>query len=68
MKLAAYSEALYAAREEVRERNETAATTRAQALARLALGDATFARLHAEGAAMRDAEAGAVAFAADDAG
>jgi hypothetical protein len=68
VKLAAYSEAIYATREEAREQNESAATTRAQALARRALGDATFTRLHAEGAALRDEEAGAIAFAANDAG
>ena len=68
VKLAAYSEAIYATREEAREQNETAATTRARALARRALDDATFTRLHAEGAALRDAEAGAIAFAADDTG
>jgi len=67
VRIAAYSEAIYAAREEAREQNETAATTRAQSLARRALDDATFARLHAEGTALRDAEIAAVAFAADDA-
>ena len=66
VKLAAYSEAIYAAREEAREQNETAATTRAQSLARRTLDDATFARLHAEGAGLRDAEIAAVAFGADD--
>jgi len=66
VKLAAYSEAIYAAREEAREQNETAATTRARSLARRALDDATFARLHGEGAALRDTEIAAVAFAAND--
>ncbi|HSC64874.1 MAG TPA: hypothetical protein VLD35_14630, partial [Caldimonas sp.] len=68
VRLAAYSEALYAARDEAREQNETAATTRAQALARRALDDATFERLHAEGAALRDADIATIAFAIDDAG
>lgn len=68
IRLAAYSEAIYAARDEAREQNETAATTRAQALARRALDDpASFPRLHDEGAALRDAEVAAVAFAIDDA-
>jgi hypothetical protein len=65
-KLAAYSEAIYAAREEAREQNETAATTRARSLARQTLDDATFTRLHGEGAVLRDAEIAAVAFAAGD--
>jgi hypothetical protein len=68
VKLAAYSEAIYAARKEARELNETAATTRAQSLARRALDDATFARLYAEGATFRDCEVEAMAFAADDQG
>jgi pimeloyl-ACP methyl ester carboxylesterase len=51
-----------------REQNETVATARAQALVRRALDDpATFTRLHAEGATLRDAEVAAVAFASDDA-
>jgi hypothetical protein len=66
VKLAAYSEAIYAAREEAREQNETAATTRARALAGRALDDATFTRLHGEGAVLRDAEIAAVAFGVDD--
>jgi hypothetical protein len=68
VKLAAYSEAIYAAREEAREHNETAATTRAQLLARRALDDATFARLHAEGSTLRDSEVEVVAFSVDDGG
>jgi hypothetical protein len=66
VKVAAYSEAIYAAREEAREQNETAATARAQSLARRALDAATCARLQAEGAALRDAEIAAVAFSDDD--
>jgi len=68
VKLAAYSETIYAARGEAREQNETAATARARSLARERLDDATFARHHAAGAALRDAEVAAVAFAARDIG
>jgi predicted ATPase/DNA-binding winged helix-turn-helix (wHTH) protein len=66
IRLAGYSEGIYAARGETREQNETEATRRAQALARNALDEATAARLHAEGARLRDAEVGAVAFAERD--
>nr|HET7858192.1 winged helix-turn-helix domain-containing protein [Caldimonas sp.] len=65
VRLAAYSEAIYAARGEARERNETEATGRAWSLARAALDEATIERLRAEGAALRDAEIAAVAFAGD---
>ena len=67
VRLAAYSEAIYAARAEAREQNETAATSRARELARRAIDDATLARLNAEGAALRDAEIAALVFAATDA-
>jgi len=67
VQLAAYSQALYAARDESREQNETTATLRALQLVRHLLDDATFARLQAEGAALRDAEIDAVAFGRDDA-
>ena len=67
VQLAAYSQALYATRNEAREQNETAATLRALQLARHSLDDATFAQLQAEGAALRDAEIGSVAFGHDDA-
>ena len=60
--LAAYSQALYTTRNEAREQNETAATLRALQLARQSLDDATFAQLQAEGAVLRDAEIGSVAF------
>jgi predicted ATPase/DNA-binding winged helix-turn-helix (wHTH) protein len=66
VKLAAYSETLYAARGEARERNETAATLRARSQARHAIDDATFTRLHAEGATMRDSEVEAIAFGVED--
>jgi hypothetical protein len=66
VRLAAYSQALYAARNEAREQNETAATQRALQLARASLDDATFEQLQAEGAALRDAEIEVVAFGRDD--
>jgi predicted ATPase/DNA-binding winged helix-turn-helix (wHTH) protein len=66
LKLAAYSEAIYAARGEARECNETTATLRARSLARRAVDDATFTRLHAEGATMRDGEVEAIAFGVED--
>jgi hypothetical protein len=65
--MAAYSQALYSARNETREQNETAATQRALHLARHALDDTTIARLQAEGAALSDADIDAIAFACDDA-
>jgi hypothetical protein len=68
VRLAAYSEALYAARGEARERNETAATERALQIARRAIGDdAVFERLREEGARLRDDEVAAQAFATEDA-
>jgi hypothetical protein len=67
VQLAAYSQALYATRNEAREQNETAATLRALQLARRSLDDATFAQLQADGAALRDTEIGSVAFGRDDA-
>ncbi|MFI4929146.1 MAG: ATP-binding protein [Burkholderiales bacterium] len=67
VRLAAYSQALYTARHEAREQNETAATQRALQLARHSLDDATIVRLQAEGTALDDAEIDAVAFARDDA-
>jgi predicted ATPase/DNA-binding winged helix-turn-helix (wHTH) protein len=67
-RLAGYTEAIYTARSEAREQNETTATQRAQALASRALDDpAALARLHAEGAALRDAEVAALAFSIEDA-
>ncbi len=64
--LVGYSEAIYAARDEVREANETAATNRARTLAAAALGEAAFDRLCAAGAKLRDAEIRAIAFATVD--
>jgi hypothetical protein len=66
VRLAAYSEAIYAARDEAREANETAATMRAWSLVRPALDQPTLARLRAEGAAMPDGQIEAVAFGAED--
>jgi hypothetical protein len=68
VRLAAYSEAIYAARREARERNEAEATERALSLARAALDEATIERLRADGATLRDAEIAAVAFAVDGGG
>jgi predicted ATPase/DNA-binding winged helix-turn-helix (wHTH) protein len=65
VKLAAYSQAIYAARQEAREQNETAATLRALSLARPSLDDATFKRLQDEGAAMHDGEVEPLAFGSD---
>jgi predicted ATPase/DNA-binding winged helix-turn-helix (wHTH) protein len=64
--LVGYSEAIYTARDEVREANETAATQRARALGTAALGDAAFDRCRAAGAKLRDADVAAVAFATAD--
>jgi predicted ATPase/DNA-binding winged helix-turn-helix (wHTH) protein len=61
--LAAYSEAIYAARGEAREANETAATTRALSLARRGLDAATVERLRGEGARLCDADVASLAFA-----
>jgi len=61
--LIGYSEAIYAARDEVREANETAATNRARTLATAALGDTSFDRWCAAGAKLRDADIRAIAFA-----
>ena len=61
--LVGYSEAIYAARNEVRESNETAATDRARTLATAALGKPEFDRLHAAGAKLSYADIRAIAFA-----
>ena len=60
--LAAYSEAIYAAREETREGNETEATNLALSIGHRALDDAELARARAEGVVLRDADVGAIAF------
>jgi predicted ATPase len=65
-RLAAYSEAIYAARDEAREANETAATLRAWSLVQPALDEPTLARLRTEGAAMPDGQIETVAFGAED--
>jgi predicted ATPase/DNA-binding winged helix-turn-helix (wHTH) protein len=62
VQLAAYSQNLYAMRNEAREQNETAATLRALQVARRSLDDATVAQLQAQGAALRDTDVACVAF------
>ena len=62
-RLAGYADAANA-RVGEREPNETAAHARAVQLARAALDNATFDRLHTEGAALRDADIEAIAFPA----
>jgi predicted ATPase/DNA-binding winged helix-turn-helix (wHTH) protein len=64
--LASYSEAIYRAREETREQNETAATMRALSIARAHLDAATFMRAQEEGAALRDADIAGIAFGSGD--
>ncbi len=66
-RLAGYADAANACVGE-REPNEAAAIARAVQLARAALGDATFDRLHAEGATLRDADIEALAFGMHDVG
>jgi len=60
-RLAGYADAANA-RAGPRDTNEAAAHARAVQLARAALGNATFDRLHAEGAVLRDADEEALAF------
>ena len=62
VRLAAYSQAIYAQRGEARERNETEATQRALALTRMAMDGESFSRAQAEGAALRDVDVAAIAF------
>ncbi len=64
-RLAGYADAARSARDETREPGQEAET--AYALARLALGDAEFDRLHAEGRLLRDEQIEAIAFATTDA-
>ena len=59
-RLAGYADAANA-RAGPRDTNEAAAHARAMRLARAALGDAAFDRLHAEGAVLRDADVEALA-------
>ena len=63
-RLAGYADAGNA-RVSERQSNEAAAIAHAVQLARAALGDAAFDRLHAEGAALRDADIEALAFPED---
>lgn len=65
-RLTGYSDALYAARQEVHELNEARAKDRARGIAIRSLGDAEFHRLHDQGTRMRDAEVPAQAFAGAD--
>ena len=65
-RLLGYAEAIYTARNEAREANEAAAIARAAQFGREALGEETFARLHADGARLPDAEVAALAFASAD--
>jgi hypothetical protein len=64
--LLGYAQAIYAAREETHEANETNAMTRAQGLARVALGDTAFEQAHAEGATLHDREIAGLAFGSGD--
>ena len=66
-RLAGYADATYAARGVRRHPLEIAARARCDALARAALGDATFDRLLAEGRQLRDEHVAALAFAIEDA-
>jgi hypothetical protein len=66
-RLLGYAEATYAALEEARETNEATAIERARAMARSAIGDAAFERLHEEGATLGDADIGRLAFQSEDA-
>ena len=65
-KLAGYADTGYAASEDTRELNEATAYNRACTLARAAIGDVEFDRLHAEGQPLRDERIEAIAFATDD--
>ncbi|MCW5633611.1 MAG: helix-turn-helix transcriptional regulator [Rubrivivax sp.] len=66
-RLAGYADARNAAASP-RQPNEAAAIARAAGLARAALGDALFERLHAEGARLPDEDVAGLAFAEVDAG
>ena len=63
--LSGYAEGEYAARQEARERNESAALVRAAALGRGALGDEGWQRLLTQGAALCSADLAALAFPRD---
>jgi hypothetical protein len=65
--LAGYADAAYAARDLARHPLEAAARERGHALARAALGDATFDRLLTEGRALCDDQIAPLAFATEDA-
>lgn len=61
-RLAGYADTACIALDERRQENESAAVDRARTLARAALGEAEYDRLHAEGAKLRDADIAALAF------
>jgi len=65
-RLAGYADAAYAARGIIRHPVEVGVRQRTHALARAALGDATFERLMAEGQQLRDEQIAALAFAVKD--
>ncbi len=65
-RLLGYTQATYAAREEVIEANEAAASTRARLLATAVLGEAAFVQAHADGATLRDIDIAELAFSRDD--
>jgi hypothetical protein len=66
-RLLGYADAIYAAREEARESNETMAMDRARAIARASLGDSELKRLEAVGARLRDSDIAALAIGSTEA-
>ena len=66
-RLCGHADAAYAQRDEVREHNEARTRARAEALARAALGDADFNRLHRAGSGLGFVDACTLALAEDDA-
>lgn len=65
-RLLGYADAAYAAMQSTRQVAESITVQRAEGSARQALGDAQFARLKAEGAALSDEDIAALAFGFDD--
>ena len=65
-RLAGHAERAFAGLGAVVEAGESISLERAKALAREALGGTDFERLHAEGAALVEADIGAIALATDD--
>ena len=66
-RLAGYADAAFAARDVIRHPLELQVRERTHALARAALGDASFEQLMTEGRRLRDEQIGALAFATEDA-